>query len=78
MEKTEIKYEIMPGDEHDAELLSGKLNGHVNSCVPRGHKYIPLDSKVTDGDGRMIAGFVGGVDGWKSQRNDVRCNYDRI
>ena len=64
-------FEILPGDENDAEYLSEKLNAHDAACVPRAHKYVPLTGKVTDGDGTIIAGFVGGVNGWNGADIDA-------
>ena len=37
----------------------------VNRNVrPREHEYVSIGKKVTDKSGRIIAGLVGGVDGW--------------
>ena len=58
------EYEIMRGDENDAEILSGKLRIYDSIIAPYEHEYIPLSKKVTGEDGRIIAGFAGGIDGW--------------
>ncbi len=64
-------FEVVPGDENDAEHLCEKLNAHDAACVPRAHKYVPLGKKVTDGDGKIIAGFIGGVNGWNGADIDA-------
>ena len=65
------EYEIMRGDEKDAEILSGKLRGYDSAIAPREHEYIPLSKKIVDENGRIIAGFVGGVDGWNGTDIDA-------
>ena len=65
------QYEIKPGDEKDAEILSGKLHEYDSAIAPREHEYIPLSRKITDESGRIIAGFVGGVDGWNGTDIDA-------
>jgi GNAT superfamily N-acetyltransferase len=65
------KYVIVPGGEEDAELLSGRLRRHDEAFAPRGHEYVCIGKKVTDGDGRIIAGLVGGVDGWNGTDIDA-------
>ncbi|MCR4670278.1 MAG: GNAT family N-acetyltransferase [Saccharofermentans sp.] len=58
------QYEIKRGDEKDAEIFSGKLRGYDSAIAPREHEYIPLSKKIVDEKGRIIAGFVGGINGW--------------
>ena len=58
------QYEIKRGDEKDAEIFSGKLRGYDSAIAPREHEYIPLSKKIVDENGRIIAGFVGGINGW--------------
>lgn len=58
------RYEIRPAGEEIAEELSKKLRQYDESCVPREHAYISLSKKVTDGNGTIVAGITGGVDGW--------------
>lgn len=65
------RYEIRRGDEKDGEILSGKLNEYDAAIAPREHEYISLSKKILDGDGRIIAGFVGGVDGWNGTDIDA-------
>ena len=65
------EYEIRRGDEKDAEILSGKLRGYDSTIAPREHEYILLSRKIVDENGRIIAGFVGGVDGWNGTDIDA-------
>ena len=65
------KYEIVPGSEEDAELLSIRLRRHDESFAPREHEYVCIRKKVTDEKGRIIAGLVGGVDGWNGTEIDA-------
>ena len=65
------EYEIKRGDEKDAEILSGKLRGYDSAIAPREHEYIPLSKKIVDENGRIIAGFAGGVDGWNGTDIDA-------
>ena len=65
------KYEIVPGGEEDAEFLSGRLRRHDEAFAPRGHEYVSIEKKVTDENGRIIAGLVGGVDGWNGTDIDA-------
>lgn len=65
------QYAIRRGDERDARILRDRLRAYDDACAPRGHGYIPLGKKVTDGSGRIIAGFVGGVDGWNGTDLDA-------
>ena len=65
------EYEIMRGDEQDAEILSVKLRRYDSIIAPREHEYIPLSKKITDEEGRIVAGFVGGVDGWNGTDIDA-------
>ena len=64
-------YAIRLGNESDVEILRGRLRAYDNACVPREHAYISLSKKVTDENGRIIAGFVGGVDGWNGTDMDA-------
>ena len=65
------QYEIKRGDEKDAEILSDKLHEYDSAIAPREHEYISLSKKIVDENGRIIAGFVGGVDGWNGTDIDA-------
>lgn len=58
------EYEVIPADEEDAEFVSCKLSEFEEACAPREHDPIPISKKVTDENGRIIAGIVGGVTVW--------------
>ena len=64
-------YEIVPGGEEDAMFLSCRLRKHDEAFAPREHEYVSIEKKVTDESGRIIAGLVGGVDGWNGTDIDV-------
>ena len=65
------EYEIKRGDEKDAEILSDKLREYDSAIAPREHEYIPLNKKIVDENGSIIAGFVGGIDGWNGTDIDA-------
>ncbi|MBR4658378.1 MAG: GNAT family N-acetyltransferase [Clostridia bacterium] len=64
-------YEIKCGDEKDVELLSARLHEYDSVIAPREHEYISLSKKIVDESGKIIAGFVGGVDGWNGTDIDA-------
>ena len=65
------EYEVVPGGEEDAKFLSGRLRKHDEAFAPREHEYVSIEKKVTDENGRIIAGLVGGVDGWNGTDIDA-------
>ena len=65
------QYEIIPGSEEDAKFLSGRLRRHDEAFAPREHEYVSIGKKVMDENGRIIAGLVGGVDGWNGTDIDA-------
>ena len=58
------RYRIELAGDEIAEELSKRLRQHDEACVPREHPYVSISKKVTDENGNIIAGIVGGVDGW--------------
>ena len=64
-------YKITLAGEEIAEELSGKLNRHDEACVPREHADISICKKAIDENGKLIAGIVGGVDGWDNPDIDA-------
>ena len=64
-------YKITLAGEEIAEELSGKLNRHDEACVPREHAYISICKKEIDENGKLIAGILGGVDGWDNPEIDA-------
>ena len=65
------KYEIIPGGEEDAKSLSNRLRRHDETFAPLEHEYVYIGKKVTDENGRIIAGLIGGVDGWNGTDIDA-------
>ena len=65
------QYEIIPGSEEDAKFLSSRLRRHDEAFAPREHEYVSIGKKVMDENGRIIAGLVGGVDGWNGTDIDA-------
>ena len=61
------EFEIRSGDEEDAETIVNGLDAYNTAQVPRVHKsYIPLNKKILDGDGNLIAAIFAGVGRWNS------------
>ena len=58
------EFEIRIGDDDDAEFIGSKLREYNTSKAPREHKYIPLNKKLVDEDGNMIAAIFAGVGSW--------------
>lgn len=66
------EFEIVPGDEEDAETIVHGLDEYNTAQVPRAHKnYIPLNKKLLDGDGKLIAAIFAGVGRWNSFEIDM-------
>ena len=65
------EYKIVYGSEEDAKFLSGRLREHDEAFAPREHAYVSISKKVKDESGRIIAGLVGGVDGWNGTDIDA-------
>ncbi len=60
------EFGIQPGDEGDAENIGRGLGDYNTSQAPRVHKYIPLNKKLLDEDGNMIAAIFAGVGSWNN------------
>ena len=65
------EYEIKDGDEKDAEYIGKNLGDYNTSKAPRDHKYIPLNKKLLDEDGNMIAAIFAGVGTWNQFEVDM-------
>ena len=65
------RYEIRRGAEEDAEAISAGIAGYSRSFVPDEHEEIPIQKKLVDGDGRLIAGIVAEVRCWDQFDVDV-------
>ena len=64
-------FEIKPGSDEDAELIIQGLGDYNTSQAARAHKYIPLDRKLQDPDGNMIAAIIAGVSSWNVMEIDM-------
>ena len=58
------RYEIKFGGEQDADVIDDGLDRHNERFVQQKHGYIPLNRKLVDEQGRMIAGIVAGIGVW--------------
>ena len=56
------KYHVAPGTKEDAEIIRKGLGEFCEDVVPDKHEYIPLNKKVTDADGNILAAVICGVD----------------
>ena len=65
-------FEIVQGDEDDAEIICKGLDEYNTSQAARNHKkYIPLEKKLLDADGNLIAAIFAGVGRWNSFEIDM-------
>ncbi len=58
------RYEIMPADEEDADVIEKGLGEYNNTQVPYEHEWISLGKRIADDTGDMVAGCFAGVHGW--------------
>ena len=66
------RFEISPGNEDDAEFIIKGLDEYNTSQAARKHKkYIPLEKKLLDADGNLIAAIFAGVGRWNSFEIDM-------
>ena len=68
-----IEYELKPLEEGDEDLIEGKVGEYDHSValpVP-GAEEETLYFKITDGDGRIIAGCILAIDTWKVADLDI-------
>ncbi|MBQ3729754.1 MAG: GNAT family N-acetyltransferase [Spirochaetales bacterium] len=66
------RFEIIPGNEDDAEFIIKGLDEYNTSQAARKHKkYIPLEKKLLDSDGNLIAAIFAGVGRWNSFEIDM-------
>ena len=64
--------DIVPGDENDAEIICKGLDEYNTSQAARNHKtYMPLEKKLLDKDGNLIAAIFAGVGRWNSFEIDM-------
>ena len=66
------RFEISPGNEDDAEFIIKGLDDYNTSQAARNHKKsIPLEKKLLDADGNLIAAIFAGVGRWNSFEIDM-------
>ena len=65
-------FEIEQSDEDDAEIICNGLDDYNTSQAARDHKkYIPLEKKLLDADGNLIAAIFAGIGRWNSFEIDM-------
>lgn len=65
------RFEIRPGSEEDGEFIGVSLSAYNFTRVHREHQYIPLNKKLLDADGNLIAAIFSGVGGWNDLEIDM-------
>ena len=65
------QFEIRPGSEKDCEAIGRALGEYNSAQAHREHRYIPLNKKLLDADGNLIAAIFSGVGGWNDLEIDM-------
>ncbi|MBO4839334.1 MAG: GNAT family N-acetyltransferase [Lachnospiraceae bacterium] len=65
------EFEIKDGNEEDAEFISTRLGEYNSSQATRAGQYTPLNKKLLDGDGNLIAAIFAGVGTWNQFEVDM-------
>ena len=65
------RFGILPGNDEDEVAIAKGLSAYNTSRVPREHKYIPLNKKIVDGEGNLIAAVFAGVGSWNEGDIDI-------
>lgn len=60
------EFRIEPGTVEDGNYICKGLGDYNTSQAARAHEYVPLDRKIVDGDGNMIAAVIAGVGTWNN------------
>ena len=60
------QFEIRPGSEKDCEAIGRALGEYNSAQAHREHRYIPLNKKLLDADGNLIAAIFSGVGSWNN------------
>ena len=63
--------DIKRGGEEDAETIGRELGDYNSSQATRAHKYVPLNKKLLDEDGNMIAAIFSGAGTWNQFEIDM-------
>ena len=64
-------YKIEPGTEEDERFIGNGLRDYNTSQAHREHKYIPLNKKIVDEEGNLIAAIIAGVESWNALEVDM-------
>ena len=65
------QFEIRPGSEKDGEAIGRALREYNSAQAHREHRYIPLNKKLLDADGNLIAAIFSGVGSWNNLEIDM-------
>ena len=65
------RFEIRPGSEEDGEFIGVSLSAYNSTRAHREHRYIPLNKKLLDADGNLIAAIFSGVGSWNDLEIDM-------
>ena len=65
------QFEIRPGSEKDCEAIGRALGEYNSAQAHREHRYIPLNKKLLDADGNLIAAIFSGVGSWNNLEIDM-------
>ena len=59
-------YPIVPADGEEAEMIEDALSRYNHSQVPYAHDFESFERKITDADGKLLAGCLAGLIGWNN------------
>ena len=65
------QFEIRPGSDKDCEAIGRALGEYNSAQAHREHRYIPLNKKLLDADGNLIAAIFSGVGSWNNLEIDM-------
>ena len=65
------QFEIRPGSEKDGEAIGRALREYNSAQAHREHRYIPLNKKLLDADGNLVAAIFSGVGSWNNLEIDM-------
>ncbi len=65
------QFEVRPGSEKDCEAIGRALGEYNSAQAHREHRYIPLNKKLLDADGNLIAAIFSGVGSWNNLEIDM-------
>lgn len=65
------EFEIKPGNREDAAFIGKELGNYNSSQATRVRKYLPLNKKLVDEDGNLIAAIFAGLGTWNQLEIDM-------